>query len=289
MLAGLSINKDRLEWLARFMAMHYPVHGSLSPPVTDLSREDIVRYMVVAHAIDYGLGSKQRHLHSIILEHVRSGGLTALELSNINRDKLRDDIFRGAGIRVPDIDRRVILLRDIGIKVSRIYDGEFYRLVVESHGQLVYKGYGFLELAEDFKAYRSPARSKPLRLAMELYTLGVLPSHDLWNADVVVDSRMLGLAIRSGVLELDRETLERISAGVPLDPREDAVLRSMTAHAFRAASIEAGLDPFNATRVLHYIYERYCGPHEAAEECLASERPLLKVRDPLPPTGAWWD
>ena len=289
-MAGLSINRDRLEWLARFMAMHYTTQGSPSPaPVTDLSREDIVRYAVVAHAIDYGLGSKRQRLHSIILEHARSGGLTALELSNIKREKLGDDIFRSAGIRVPDVDRRVMLLRDIGIKVSRIYGGEFYRLVVESRGQLVYKGYGFLELAEDFKAYRSPARSKPLRLAMELYSLGVLPSHDLWNADVVVDSSMLGLAIRSGVLELDGEMLERISAGVPLDPREDVVLRTTTAYAFRAASIEAGLDPFSATRVLRYIYERYCSPHEMAEECLASERPLLRVRDPLPPAGAWWD
>ncbi len=254
-----------------------------------LPREEATRFLTVLYGVGYGLGRGFRVFADELARLAREdpGVLDARELSRAGRGWFA--WARRAGVSLSRVDERVVLLRDIGRKIEALYGGEFYGLVVESRG-LAGGPRGFLERAADMAAFRSPARVKALKLASALLLAGVLPVHDAWSLGVPPDSRMVGLAVRTGLLRLTGDVLELVAAGVPLPGGVDASLRWLALEAYGMVSRGSGLGPVGLWLALEALYPA-CSPGGGwgEEWCLASSEPLLRVRDPVPPEGAWWD
>lgn len=290
----LSVDEDAvksLAILARSISLEgFPDRRPSLPAST--TREEAAAYLILLYAVDYGLeADDRRRLSAALWDLVVEGGGRPSELAGINGARL-STIAGRSGVRLPDPELRAMLLRDIAIKVRELYSGSYYAIVVESHGMLRHKNGGFLDRIQDFQAYRTPALSKAYRLASRMYRLGILPAHDLWNAGVSVDSALMGLAVRYGLVGVDVDLLERIAAGIPLDPWTDRVLREYVYAAYRMVSLEAGLDPFTLDEALRVIYERYCRYDLVKldeKPCAGRWTPKLWVRDPHPPRGSWWD
>lgn len=287
---------EKLSNLVSSMRGEDMVEQGFEIPVSS-TREEATRYYFILYAIDYGISpGGRRLLEGALWRILEEGRLDNHTLSGINGGAL-NSLLKPYGVRLPKPEDRAMLLRDLSRKIKSLYNGSYYAVVVESHGQLKYKGGGFIDRLLDFYAYRSPANSKAYRLARKLYMLGVLPAHDLWNAGVSVDSRLTGLALRYGLVRVDEGLLERIALGTPLDPESDRVLRELVFTAYRMLAVEAGVDPFTLDGLLRRIYELYCDyssirPGSSMVEaygCEGLRDPHLWVRDPVPPPGAWWD
>jgi hypothetical protein len=295
--------------LARLLRRVQAEH-SLPQELVSLPREDATAVVVITRALGYQLGPGIAGLWGALTRLAASGGLSARAFLEAGPSKAWEVLESSGAPRVGDPHVRSRLLYDIAYKVDRLYSSSFYSIVVESKGLLFHRGSGFVERLEDLTAYRSPARSKPLRAALDLFLLGIFPVHDAWNARVPVDSGLVGLALRSCAVMVDEELLETIASGVPLEAEVDAALRWATLKAFDEASSTAGLNSFEAYPRLKAL-ERLCSPSSPelsgecteacrasglceesrclVEECCASVKPLLRVPPPRPPLGAWWD
>lgn len=261
------------------------------------TREEAAMFYTILYSIDYGVGlEEKKRLANALWSILEERGFNHDFLLGLDGNGL-NTLLKEYGVKMPRPELRAMLLRDLSRKVEKLYNGSYYAVVVESHGQLRYKNGGFLDRLQDFYAYRSPAYSKAYRLAIQLYRVGALPAHDLWNAGVSVDSALVGLAVRYGLVRISDSLLERIALGTPLDPETDRVLREYVFITYRLVAQEAGVDPFTLDGLLRIIYNRYCNyrsgqPGELAGEdigCMGLRNPRLWVRDPLPPRDSWWD
>jgi hypothetical protein len=73
---------------------------------------------------------------------------------------------------------------------------------------------------------------------------GVFIINDPYNKEVPVDNHLVRIALRLGIVEVDRETLEKIAAGIEFSWEEDVLLRLSAREAYKLVSMASGLDPF---------------------------------------------
>ncbi len=235
-------------------------------PPPSASREEVARYFLVMVALDHRLSRPGRPYEGYVDGEFYHGadllyriGRKLFEeqpdffdpkrLSTITSSEF-EDLFtapRGDGskARPPDPRVRAALLRDLGDKLSRIYSGSAYRIIVESGGMLRKGvGEGFIDRVKVFTAYQDPVEKKPFLLAKFLERRGVLPIYDGYNKEVPVDNHLARIAVRLGIIWVDEELLEKIAGGVEFAPEEDIMLRYAARMAYKTASASGGVDPF---------------------------------------------
>ncbi|WP_460124603.1 hypothetical protein [Stetteria hydrogenophila] len=265
-------------------------------PRASADRETVVMYFLVMVAMDHRLSRPGRPYEGLVDGELYHGAdllyrlgakkleedpdfFTAERLARVTERDVVEWLSapkpRGGVARPPDPGVRAWLLRDIGVKLAKLYGGEAYRLVAESHGLL--RGErgveGFIDRLKVFRAYQDPVEKKPFLLAKFLERRGILEVRDPWNKEVPVDNHLARIAVRIGAVTLDDEAIEKIAAGVEFTWEEDVLIRTAARMAYKEAARAGGVDPFIMDDML-WLYGRSCCTRErpaciygCTEEC----------------------
>ena len=270
--------------LGRFLALiaggvdvDYYLDPDLYPPVS-ASRRDVVSFFLVMVAMDHRLSRPGRPYEGFVDNRFYHGAdlLYKLGCKRFNEDPgffgaerlarvtVRDVVewlsvkVNGRIVKPPDPEVRAELLRDIGLKLLKLYDGDPYNIVVEAGGYLKSDGGGFINILKVFKAYQDPVEKKAYLLAKFLERRGVLQIVDHYNKEVPVDNHLVRIAIRTGIVEVDEETLEAIASGIEFDEVKDVMLRLAVREAYKKVARYGGLDPFILDDILWNFGRKCC-------------------------------
>ncbi|MCE4614786.1 MAG: hypothetical protein F7B60_04580 [Desulfurococcales archaeon] len=263
----LSINYEQIDKIAEVLGKilkDHPVDPFVNPnyyPPEGTDFEALTMYFLVMVSMDHRLSRPNRPyelvmrgekyhgadlLYKLGMEMFRTKPqfFTAEYLSHITEDDVKEWLAPRGVVRPVDINLRTLLLRDIGRKLTALFDEKAYNIIEYSKGYLKNKGKGFIELLKAFTAYQDPVEKKAFLLAKFLERRRVLQIVDSWNKEVPVDNHLTRIAIRWGLIHLERELLEKIAYGTPFTGKEDTLIRYYVQIAFKLVSQKAGVDPF---------------------------------------------
>ena len=252
------------------------------PPQAD--KETVARYFIVMVAMDHRLSRPGRPYEGVVDGEFYHGadllyrlGSKKLEedpdffsperLAGVTVDEVKKWLTAekpgGGKVSPPDPHVRAWLLRDLGQKLLRLYDGLAYRIVEASMGYLRHRPgkEGFIDALKVFKAYQDPVEKKAFLLAKFLERRGVLQVMDPYNKEVPVDNHLVRIAVRVGAVSLDQEALERIAAATPFSWEEDVMIRTAARTAYKEAARAGGVDLFVMDDLL-WAYGRACCTRE---------------------------
>ncbi|OYT39121.1 MAG: iron-sulfur cluster loop [Desulfurococcales archaeon ex4484_58] len=143
----------------------------------------------------------------------------------------------------PDPTTRAYLLRDLGLKILKLYGGETRRIVVESNNRL--KGTiekpGLVDHLKVFKAYEDPVEKKALLLAKFLIKRGIFKPVD--QLDMPIDNHLTRIALRLGLVMVSGELWDKIRKGVEVSVEEDVLIRLFVRRAYRSLAIRSRVKP----------------------------------------------
>ena len=235
-------------------------------PPPDAPRRQVMSYFLVMVAMDHRLSRGRRQYEAYIGGELYHGAdllyrlgtkklredpgfFEAERLAKVTEDDVRAWLtVKGDDGRVafpPDAAVRAELLRDLGLKLLALFDGDPMNVILRSGGYLRRGvGEGFIDLLKAFKAYQDPVEKKAFLLAKFIERRGVVRFQDPQNKEVPVDNHLTRIALRTGIVEVDQGTLARIARGIPFEPQEDVLLRLAVRMAYRVVAQEAGVDPF---------------------------------------------
>ncbi len=155
-------------------------------------------------------------------------------------------VFMPEGVTLRDPDVRVALLRDIGYKLVKLYRSKAINLIDTARKRI--KGTpmepGLLELLKVFIAYTDPVEKKSYLLMKFLERRDLFSPKDPENQQVPVDNHLMRIAIRTGLLRLDRSWYPLLRNERRSSFEEDVALRLMTRTAFKLVAEEAKISPF---------------------------------------------
>jgi hypothetical protein len=143
----------------------------------------------------------------------------------------------------PDPEVRALLLRDLGVKLTKFYNSSVLRLIELSnnrvHGSI--EAPGLAENLRVFRAYEDPVEKKTMLLAKFLVARGLFnPTDDL---DVAVDNHLSRIAYRLGLVVVSGPLWSKIREGVEVTAEEDILLRLAVRRAYRYVAARSGLKP----------------------------------------------
>ena len=174
-----------------------------------------------------------------------SGFYTAKNMAGLSLSDFKD-VFMPEGVTLNDPEVRVALLRDLGSKLMTLYDGMALNLIDRADKKI--KGGpenpGLLELLKAFVAYSDPVEKKSFLLIKFLKRRGIFKPKDLENEQVPVDNHLLRIAIRTGLLRLDKSWFPLLRSERNSTFEEDIALRMMARAAFKLVAEEAQISPF---------------------------------------------
>ena len=276
---GLAAELGRLmAGMAGRVSVDYFVDPDFYPPA-NASRRDVVAYFLVMVAMDHRLSRPGRPYEAVVDGKLYHGADLLYKLGSkrlaedpgffeahrLARVTVRDVLewlsveVGGRVVRPPDPEVRAELLRDLGSKLLKLYDGDPYSLIVEARGYLKSpEGGGFINLLKAFKAYQDPVEKKAYLLAKFLERRGVLEVVDSYNKEVPVDNHLVRIAVRTGIVEVDEATLEAIAAGIEFDEDSDVMLRMAVRVAYKEVARAGGLDPFILDDILWSFGRKCC-------------------------------
>ncbi len=263
--------------VAKTIEVDYYLDPDLYPPPT-ATRRDVTSYFLVMVAMDHRLSRPGRPYEAIVDGKFYHGADLLYKLGSM---KFREDpgffeaerlakvtvrdVLEWLSVRVgdrvvkpPDPEVRAELLRDLGVKLLKLYNGDPYNVIVESRGYLKSGGGGFINLLKVFKAYQDPVEKKAYLLAKFLERRGVLQVVDHYNKEVPVDNHLVRIAIRTGIVEVDENTLEAIASGLEFSEDADVMLRLAARRAYKDVARAGGLDPFILDDVLWSFGRKCC-------------------------------
>ncbi len=159
----------------------------------------------------------------------------------------------------PDPEIRAFLLRDIGEKIIKVFDGDPMNIIRYSSGYLRRDyGYGFIDILKTFRAYQDPVEKKSFLLAKFLSYRGLLKISDSHNKRVSVDNHLTRIAIRLRLIDLEEIYREKIIRNEVFTYDEDVLMRMSIREAYRYLSNIAKIDPFNLDDFLWVFGRTIC-------------------------------
>jgi hypothetical protein len=226
-------------------------------PPADVGREEVARYLIVMVAMDHRLSRPGKPYEACLGDGCYRGADLLYRLGKLKFDE--DPSFfapeRLSTIRVeevlkwlsvgeaspPDPEVRTFLLRDIGLKLEKLWGGSALKLI-ESTGGRVRGGPGdpgLTDYMRVFRAYEDPIEKKTMLLAKFLKARGIF--NPIQPIDVAVDNHLTRQALRLGFISVSGELWSKIKSGVEIDPEEDILLRLSVKLSFRHLSYSTGL------------------------------------------------
>lgn len=248
-------------------------------PPKDASKREVTAYFLVMTAMDHRASRPGKPYEGVIEGRTYRGAELLYRLGSMKfgEDRGFFEAERLAKVRMndieewltwngrlrkpPDVEVRTELLRDIGEKLLRLYDGDPFRLVLEARGKLKEGARGFIVDLKAFKAFRDPVEKKAFLLAKFLERRGVLQILDQHNKEVPVDNHLVRIALRVGLVRVDDESLEKIAGGVELSEEEDVMIRYAVRTAYKEVAVRGSIDPFLLDDVI-WNFGRNCCSRE---------------------------
>lgn len=228
-------------------------------PGKECDRESILRYFIVMVAMDHRL-SRPGKPYEACLENGCYHGADLLyrlgmkmfkenpdffnpeNLSRISIDDVKKWLSIGE-ISPPDPEIRAYLLRDLGVKLVKLYGGSVEELIRSSNNRL--KGEngreGLLDLLKLFRAYEDPVEKKSLLFAKFIIGRGLFKPID--QLDLPIDNHLTRIALRLGFVMVSGDLWNKIKSGIEVDREEDVMLRLFVRRAYRELSVKSKIDP----------------------------------------------
>lgn len=227
-------------------------------PPPDDDPERVVAYFFTMVAIDHRTHYPRPYVLKIGQEEYRGADLlwrlgkemyerdpdffTAQRLAQIDEDTVRKWLCPD-DVSLWDINIRTFLLKDMGVKVLKLYNGEFLNIVKQSRELLYNNGEGFVERLRIFRAFEDPVEKKAFLLVKFLYRRGLLKIRDIENLHVPVDNHLIKIAYRLGIVVPSQQLLNLIKEGIELPAHLDVEIRLKVREAWKKASQHANIDP----------------------------------------------
>lgn len=231
-------------------------------PPRNIEPETALRYFLVVVALDHRLSRPGKPYEACLEDGCYHGADLLYRIARrileenpsfYDPDKLASlrvdeflKYFNINGAMVPDPDVRTFLLRDIGLKLKRLYNGRASSIIENSNGRL--KGGpgspGFIDLLKVFRAYEDPVEKKAFLLAKFLEARGLLQISDPEDKEVPVDNHLTRIALRTGIVSVSGGLWRKISIREHVSWEEDILLRMIVRKAFKYVAVKAGIDPF---------------------------------------------
>lgn len=162
------------------------------------------------------------------------------KLSLVNVDHVKGWLTVG-GAQPPDPEVRALLLRDLGVKLMKLYGSSVKEMIQISQGRLrSTDGYGLLDLLRVFRAYEDPVEKKSLLLVKFLKHRGLFNPVD--RLDIPVDNHLTRIALRLGLAMVSGTLWHKIRNGVETGRDEDLIIRLIVREAYRRLVDESKVD-----------------------------------------------
>ena len=141
---------------------------------------------------------------------------------------------------------RASLLNDLGMKILRFFDGDPREIIKICKGYLRKDdGLGLLDLLRIFKAYSDPVEKKSMLLIKFLSYRGILNVVDEENIRVPVDNHLTRIALRLGLVVLEKHLEAKVLREEEVGFDEDILIRYTVREAYRHLAAKASVNPFH--------------------------------------------
>ena len=150
------------------------------------------------------------------------------------------------GVTVWDPHVRAYLLRDLGTKLLKLFDGDALKIVDECRGLLRGRDTapGLLDLLRVFRAYEDPVEKKSMLLAKILERRGIVAFRDADSKRVAVDNHVARIGLRLGIVRLGGELWRAVVEGREVGTEVDTLIRMCLREAWNLVAERVGVDPF---------------------------------------------
>ncbi len=261
----IGIDKSAIEKISRLLVKRgiefeqLDLYDPRFYPSKEYDRETILRYFMVMVAMDHRLSRPGKPYEACLDDGCYHGAdllyrlgmkmlvekpefFTPEYLSRVTIDDVKQWLSVGKAAP-PDPDIRAYLLRDLGLKLVKLYNGRVNELVKLSGNRLRgrYGESGLLDHLRMFRAYEDPVEKKSLLFAKFLIHRGLFKPVD--QLDVPVDNHLTRIALRLGLVMVSGTLWDKIRAGVEVDYEEDVMLRLFVRRAYRELAIKTKVEP----------------------------------------------
>ncbi len=255
------------------------------PPPSE-SRERVAMYFLVMVAMDHRL-SRPGKPYEASIDGKRFHGADLLYRLGMKKyledpdfftperlaETTREDILRWlcvGNVCPPDPERRAHLLRDLGVKLLKLYGGSALAIIEKAGGRLYGspEAPGLVDLLKVFTAYNDPVDKKALLLAKFLERRGIFRVGNMWEKRVPVDNHVTRIALRLGLVVLEEPLQRKLLEGSEFTPWEDVAVRITVREAWWIVARMANIDPFLLDDLLWTMGRKIC-IHDApkCEKC----------------------
>lgn len=221
--------------------------------------ENVLRYFIVMVAIDHRLGRPGKQYYACLDDGCYKGAdlLYRLGVKKFNENlnfflpenlsKVTvDEVVRTFTINnatIPDPEIRTALLRDLGLKLVKLYNSSVTKLIEHSGGRL--RGSpekpGLVDNLRVFRAYEDPVEKKSMLFVKFLIARGLYNPVD--QLDVAVDNHLSRIAYRLGLVMVSGPIWDKIKNNIDVTLEEDILLRLSIRRAYRQMAEKADLSP----------------------------------------------
>jgi hypothetical protein len=246
-------------------------------PPPDTEPELVASYFLVMVAMDHRL-SRPGKPYEAVVDGRKFHGADLLYKLGMKMFEKNPDFFRAENLAKvrpedvkawlcvanacpPDVNVRAALLRDLGVKMIKLYGGSIISLVKASNSTLHTwdpEAPGFAERLRVFEAYSDPVEKKVMLLAKFLERRGIVSFRDEWNKRVPVDNHVTRIALRLGIVRLEEDFRKKILEGIEFSEWEDVTLRIAVREAWHEVSKLIGVNDFVLDDILWSMGRSVC-------------------------------
>ncbi len=164
----------------------------------------------------------------------------------------------------PDPERRAALLRDLGVKLARLYDSNPLNPIRAADNTLngTPEKPGLIQTLGVFQAYNDPVWKKIMLLAKFLERRRILRIRDAESKRVPVDNHVARIAYRIGIVDVEENLKPLLEWRRHATPQEDVLLRTTIREAWHLVAEEAGIDDYTLDDHLWSFGRRICKPEK---------------------------
>ncbi|MET1160568.1 MAG: queuosine salvage family protein [Thermoprotei archaeon] len=304
----IGIDTRMIERIARILSRHsnavkpLDVFDEKYYPSKDMDRETTLRYFLVMVAMDHRLSRPGKPYEACLEDGCYHGADLLYRLGKKKLDEnpeffspetlskitIEDVVkwLRVGNAEPPDPEVRAYLLRDLGVKLLKLYNGSAESLIESSKNRVRGSGVspGLTDLLRVFRAYEDPAEKKPLLLIKFLKARGLFNPVD--HVDIPVDNHLSRIAYRLGIVMVSGRLWDKIKSGAGVTREEDILLRMHIRRAYRILAEKANIDLFLLDDYLWDMGRRicirdtpYCDKCLFKNVCLARNNPKFVVNE----------
>ncbi|MEM4654130.1 MAG: iron-sulfur cluster loop [Thermosphaera sp.] len=285
----LGIDTSVLEKVARILSRNRSelqrmnIYDNRFYPGSNEDLENILRYFLVMVAMDHRLSRPGRVYYACLEDGCYKGAdllyrlgkkkfdespdfYNPEKLSQIRLEEVEKWLSVGEA-RPVDLELRTFLLKDLGLKVLKIFEGSVSSIINSVNNRLHGDGVnpGLVELLKLFTAYQDPVEKKSMLLAKFLFMRDIFKPVD--KPYIPVDNHLTRIALRTGLVVLSGRLWNKIVNKIEASPEEDVMIRLVVREAYSYLSEKSGVSTWELDD--HFW-------NHGRNICLRDEKPLCE-------------